>query len=241
VAGKGLARKKDLALKYQRTCVILYQGEISRMDEKPLSPRYDVVFKNIFAQKSNISILADFLKSTLDLPEDEYKDIHVVDPHLRFRLYDERTKVCYPDFLEINVLEVPKARGAEESRLANWLKFFAAETAEEFEMLSQTNPALARAWGVIQRLSGDAEARRLAEYEEMARWDDVGRYEGAFKNGEMKGRQEGLQEGEQKGRQEGIHSVAENLLRMKMPVDDIVKVTGLPLDEVKQLAANFTG
>jgi predicted transposase/invertase (TIGR01784 family) len=69
-------------LKYQRNCVIFYQGEASQMDEKPLLPRYDVVFKNIFAQEGNISILADFLKASLDLPEDEYKDIHVVDPHL---------------------------------------------------------------------------------------------------------------------------------------------------------------
>jgi hypothetical protein len=38
-------------LKYQRNCVIFYQGEASPMDEKPLLPRYDVVFKNIFAQE----------------------------------------------------------------------------------------------------------------------------------------------------------------------------------------------
>jgi predicted transposase/invertase (TIGR01784 family) len=100
---------------------------------------------------------------------------------------------------------------------------------DQFDHMIVDRRAIAQAWGVIQRLSGDAEARRLAEYEEIARWDDVGRYEGAFKNGEMK------------GRQEGIYSVAENLLRMKMPVDDIVKATGLPFDEVKQLAANFTG
>jgi predicted transposase/invertase (TIGR01784 family) len=99
-------------------------------------------------------------------------------------------------------------------------------------MVSQTNPAIAQAWGVIQRLSGDAEARRLAEYEDMARWDDTGRYEGAFKNGEMKGRQEGLQE--------GIYSVAKNLLQMKMPLADVVKATGLPLEEIQQLAAGLT-
>ena len=151
--------------------------------------------------------------------------------HNRFRLYDERTKASYPDFLEINVLEVPKDRGAEESRLANWLKFFAAETAEEFEMVSQTNPAIAQAWGVIQRLSGDAEARCLAEYEDMARWDDTGRYEGAFKNGEMKGRQE--------GRQEERLEVARNALREKLPVETVVKLTGLPLEDVKQLASGL--
>jgi predicted transposase/invertase (TIGR01784 family) len=52
------------------------------MELKPLSPRYDVVFKNIFGEK-HIPVLADFLKAVLDLPEDAYQDIQVVDPHLQ--------------------------------------------------------------------------------------------------------------------------------------------------------------
>ena len=35
------------------------------MDQKPLSPKYDVVFKALF-KKSHI--LTDFLKAALDLP-----------------------------------------------------------------------------------------------------------------------------------------------------------------------------
>jgi predicted transposase/invertase (TIGR01784 family) len=279
------------------------------MEWKPLSPRYDVVFKNIFGEK-HIPVLADFLKAVLDLPADEYQDIRVMDPHLlrkhksgklgildlrittksgnpvdvelqvspqpsiwkrmlyynarlltdqivsgddydkinrsisilisypvlleetrefhnRFRLYDERTKIHYPDSLEINVLEVQKARDADNSPLANWLRFFAAETAEEFTMTAQTRPAIAEAWGVIQYPSADEEARRLAEYEEMARRDEADRQKGAYSKG--------LQE----GRQEGIYSVATNLLHKKMSHDDIVDATGLSLEEVKRLAADL--
>jgi predicted transposase/invertase (TIGR01784 family) len=57
------------------------------MELKPLSPRFDVVFKNIFAEK-NIGILADFLKAVLDLPADEYQEIRVIDPHLLRRHKD---------------------------------------------------------------------------------------------------------------------------------------------------------
>ena len=99
-------------------------------------------------------------------------------------------------------------------------------------MVSQTNPAIAQAWGVIQRLSGDAEARRLAEYEGMAHWDYTAKHEEAFKNGEMKGRQE--------GRQEERLEVARKLLRKKMSFDDIVDATDLPLEGVKQLASGLT-
>ncbi|MDR3175944.1 MAG: Rpn family recombination-promoting nuclease/putative transposase [Desulfovibrio sp.] len=280
------------------------------MDNKPLSPKYDVVFKAIFGEPAHTSILADFLKAVLDLPESEYQDIRVMDPHLlrkhkkgklgvldlrvtttkgnhidveiqvspqpsiwkrvlyynarlltdqivsgddydkinravsilisyhvliaenkechhRFRLYDERTGVCYPDSLEINTLEVQKAHGAKDSPLTNWLRFFAAETEEEFTMTTQTNPAIAEAWGVIQYLSADEEARRLAEYEEMARRDEADRQKGAY----TKGRQE--------GRQEGILEVARKLLQEKVPVDTIAKGTGLSVDEVKLLAADI--
>ena len=122
------------------------------------------------------------------------------------------------------MLEVQKAQHADDSPLANWLRFFAAETPEEFTMTAQTRPAIAEAWGVVQYLSADEEARRLAEYEEMARRDEADRQKGAYS----------------KGRQEGIYSVAKNLLRKKMDHDAIAELTGLSLEEVKRLAADLT-
>ena len=88
--------------------------------------------------------------------------------------------------------------------------------------VAQTNPAINEAWGVIKVLSGDERARALAEAREKARmdldsWLGDARYE---------------------GRQEGIFDVARNLLNEKTPVDVISRVTGLPLEEVKRLAAD---
>ena len=83
-------------------------------------------------------------------------------------------------------------------------------------------PAIAEAWGVIQYLSADEEARRLADYEEMARRDHADRMKGAYKE----------------GRQEEKLEVARNLLREKMPVDVVSRATGLSLDEIERLAAD---
>jgi predicted transposase/invertase (TIGR01784 family) len=180
------------------------------MERKPLSPRYDTENREF---------------------------------HHNFVKYDKRTNITYPDSSEIHVLEVQKAKGAEESPLVNWLRFFAAETTEEFAMIAQTRPAIAEAWGVVQYLSGDEEARRLAEYEEMARRDEADRQKGAYKQGRQEGLQEGLQEGEQKGLQkgklEGKLEVARNLLQEELPIELVVKSTGLSLDEVQRLAADF--
>jgi predicted transposase/invertase (TIGR01784 family) len=144
--------------------------------------------------------------------------------HHNFVKHDRRTNITYPDSSEIHVLEVQKAKDAEESPLVNWLRFFAAETFEEYVMAAQTRPAIAEAWGVVQYLSGDEEARRLAEYEEMARRDEADRQKGAYKQ----------------GRQAGIIEVARNLLQDKMPADAVSRATGLSLDEINRLVADLS-
>jgi predicted transposase/invertase (TIGR01784 family) len=134
-------------------------------------------------------------------------------------LHDEKTQARFPDSIEVNVLEVPKVREADGSELSNWLKFFAAKTEEQFMSISQTNPAIAEAWGIIKTLSADEESRLLAESREKARMDFEDRYDGAYR--------------------EGVLKVARNLLRDNIPVEVVAKNTGLSLDEIDQLAAEL--
>ena len=43
----------------------------------------DFIFKLIFGDQRNVDILAEFLKSVLDIPDNEYDRITVVDPHVK--------------------------------------------------------------------------------------------------------------------------------------------------------------
>ncbi|MDR1874992.1 MAG: Rpn family recombination-promoting nuclease/putative transposase, partial [Synergistaceae bacterium] len=53
-------------------------------EHKPLLLlKNDVIFKMIFGDERNKSILKAFLLSVLDLPEEEYDEIDIIDPHLR--------------------------------------------------------------------------------------------------------------------------------------------------------------
>ena len=47
-----------------------------------LPPKNDVVFKLLFGDQRNGDLLIDFLKAVISLPEDDYSEIAVVDPHL---------------------------------------------------------------------------------------------------------------------------------------------------------------
>jgi len=53
------------------------------MKEKMISPLYDYVFSEIFGNQKNIDITRNFLKTLLDIPEDEYGKLTVVSPILR--------------------------------------------------------------------------------------------------------------------------------------------------------------
>jgi len=49
------------------------------------------------------------------------------------------------------------------------------------------------------------------------------------------GKQEGREEGKQEGREEGKQEVAARLLQSGHSVDDIAKLTGLPLSQIRKL------
>jgi predicted transposase/invertase (TIGR01784 family) len=53
------------------------------MDKKNILPvKSDVIFRLFFADERNAEFLVSFLKSALDLPEDDYDEIEIADPHL---------------------------------------------------------------------------------------------------------------------------------------------------------------
>jgi len=60
-------------------------------NKKPLLPvKSDFVFKLIFGDQRNVDILAAFLKSVLDIPDDEYDKLTIVDPHVKKESEDDK-------------------------------------------------------------------------------------------------------------------------------------------------------
>ena len=57
---------------------------------KILLPKVDVIFKLLFGDKRNIEILIDFLKSVLNISEDEYEKITIEDTHLKRETVDDK-------------------------------------------------------------------------------------------------------------------------------------------------------
>ena len=60
------------------------------MRREILPAKSDIIFKLLFGDERNIDLLTDLLKSVLDLPEDEYDEVKIVDPHLLREFDDDK-------------------------------------------------------------------------------------------------------------------------------------------------------
>jgi predicted transposase/invertase (TIGR01784 family) len=53
------------------------------MPPKTLPPKLDYIFKMLFGDAENTDILEGFLRAALNLPEEDYRALEIVDPHQR--------------------------------------------------------------------------------------------------------------------------------------------------------------
>ena len=79
----------------------------------------DFIFKLIFGDQRNVDILAEFLKSVLDIPDSEYDHITVVDPHVKkesktdkYGILDVKVHTKNENIInvEIQVLPIPEMK-----------------------------------------------------------------------------------------------------------------------------------
>ena len=152
------------------------------------------------------------------------------------------------DDIEMIFVELPKFKPdtmLDKKMAVLWLRFLTEinEHTKEVdkELLSDDN--VAKAVSLVEESAySDAELWAIDRY-----WDSVSRERTAlsekYLKGEAKGREEGraegLAEGEKNGREEGrkeqAYEIARNLMAIHLPIESIVKVTGLSEDEIASL------
>ena len=57
-----------------------------------------------------------------------------------------------------------------------------------------------------------------------------------FEEAESRGIKQGIEQGIEQGTRQGVENVAANMIRMKMPADDIKKATSISLSRLRELA-----
>jgi predicted transposase/invertase (TIGR01784 family) len=153
--------------------------------------------------------------------------------HNRFTLYDQASAVEFTDLIEIHTLELPKLPKTADNYLWHWLQFLRAESKEDPDMVVQASPKLRKVVVKLLKLSKEERARMLYEAQVKQERDDRARMRGAREEGLAEGKAKGKTEGEKRGRIE----IARKLLEMKLPLEQIVKATGLSCEAIENLCA----
>jgi predicted transposase/invertase (TIGR01784 family) len=186
------------------------------MNRDFLPPKNDVVFRLLFGDIRNV---------------EHY--------HNRFTLYDPASAIEFTDLIEINTLELPKLPETADNYLWHWLRFLRAESMEDLDMVAQASPKLKKVVGKLLKLSKEERARMLYEAEVKQARDDRARMRGALEQGLALGKTEGRVEGISEGKNEKAIEIARKLLDMKLPLEQIVKATGLSGEEIRNLCVEY--
>lgn len=159
-----------------------------------------------------------------------------------FKLVHEEHTEKVIDGLHLVFVELPKFTPhsmSEKKMQVLWLRYL-TEIKDGTEKIPQElldNAETGKAISVLETSSyNDAQ---LASYDKF--WDTISIEKTLYNSGERKGREEGLMEGEavgmEKGRAEEKRKIASGMKQAGIPLETIVVITGLPLEEVKSISS----
>ena len=127
-------------------------------------------------------------------------------------------------------IELPKFRKIEpdmNEKLNQWLAFIDDYDKELVKVAKGKNKTLKEAGIEMNYLTGDEEVRRLAELREKWEMD----YNSGIGNARREGKEEGIKEGIKETKLEVVKKMKEE----KLPVELIIKITGLTKEEIEKL------
>lgn len=131
-------------------------------------------------------------------------------------------KALLEAILEIPIREVIVKNPEANTKLEQWLWLIAGRE-EKLEMAKKENEEIRKAMDIIDEMSMDEKEWELYQSRKMAIMDyNTGIYETTEK---------GKEEGERKSKIE----IAKKLLKMKIPIEQIMEATGLTKEEIENL------
>ena len=187
--------------------------------EKKYNLKNDVIFQTFFARKGNEEFLIDFLNGLLkkDIKSIEIREEVNLEKH---REYEVLTGIKW------YFIELPKFRKQNpdmNEKINQWLAFIDDYDREMVKVAEEKNEKLKKARIEMNYLTGEAETRRLAELREKWEMDRVSAINHATRKG--------IEEGEKKN----SIVIAKKLLKLNMPLEQIIEITELTKEEIENI------
>ena len=157
----------------------------------------------------------------LDYNEFEEGPYHEIAKLRREYLYKILT-----DKIETHFIQIPKfkkQRKDMKTKLDMWMDFISQIDEKEVKNAMSKNKEIKKAQEEYEYLTGDEEERRIAFLREKAIRDE----NSIFDAGKDIGRKE--------GKEEGKKEIAKSMLKEKMPIETIIKITKLSRKEIEKI------
>ena len=155
--------------------------------------------------------------------------------HTKWEIREEENyKKVLTEVLEINIIELSKMRKMmkenkmenKKDKLALWVKFILfPDEVEEREL--EENEDIKKAKEEYDKLMEDPRERQLAEWRQQRIMDE----HAIRKGGYLDGKEEGIEQGKTEEKTE----VAKRLLKMNLPIEQIIEITELTEEEINKL------
>ncbi|MDR1754109.1 MAG: Rpn family recombination-promoting nuclease/putative transposase [Eubacterium sp.] len=175
--------------------------------------------------------------------------------HSIFQIKEDTENIVLTDLLRIDFIELDKITNKPidtKNSALQWMHFINTQDEGVLQMLSQQNPMIKKAVGVLKVLSADEQVRLEAQYRERAIRDEISRMESSrtegieigeargILKGEARGILKGEAIGEAKGEAKKAKEIAKNSLAIGLSIEQIQSITGLPKEEILALKQKFS-
>ena len=157
----------------------------------------------------------------INLPEYITKTVRVADKH---REYEINNKV---EFYYIELKKFREENPDMKEPINQWLAFIDMEKGEWLEMAKKENKEIEEAVEEYETLTGDALVKRIAEIRLMSELEEQSALENA--------KNEGIEQGKREGLKQSKIETAKKLLKLKMPIEQIIEITELTKEEIEKL------
>ena len=222
---------------------------IQEKNKKTLSPKLDVVFQALFGEVGNERItkafLQEILKEKIDkielnvnpilrretiailITNEKIEKFEKLKYHTEWKIFEkENKKEMLTDKLEIHIIELEKIEeNNQESndKLLDWLYFLINPNSRRVKEKMEENKELKEAKEKLDKITEDARMQQLAWWREKAIYEENTMLNSSFR----KGKKDGIAE-------EKIE-VAKKMKKEKIPVETIIRITGLNREEIERL------
>lgn len=158
----------------------------------------------------------------LDHEIEEQKGIEELD--IKWQIKDNKTgKRLLTEDLEIIIVEIPKAikqyKKNMQNKICQWMMFLDNPNKKEMKEIMVENEKIKEAVEELEAMSDDEELRRIADLRLKAERDEKSR----------------MLYAEEKGKTERNIEIAKKMLLKKVPIEEVIEITGLTKEEIEKL------